>query len=152
AIRARISPVRRAHLAALCFDALNVDDVSTTFQAASRLRLVRFSIDSGRPVPIDWVWQAMRAGSHSEDLRCVLSRALTALPHEDPQRSAEATLRACEIAHFLGERDALREAIDALETLLASTARISRISATSQLELRLTAAYLNAMHRGDVRG
>lgn len=152
AIRARISPARRAHLAALCFDALNAEDLSTTFLSSGRLRLVRFGIDSGRPVPIDWVWQALRESARSTDLHFVLSLALTAIPHEDPQRSAEAILRACEISHFVGDRDARHNAIDALETLLAARDRLSRVSPTTRLELRLTAAYLHAMLLGDVSG
>ncbi len=152
AVRARISPVRRTQLASLCFEALNSEDLSTTLINTGRSRLVRFGLESGEPVPADWAWQAMHELAHSEDLRFSLTLALAAIQHDDPGRAAEATLRACEIAHFLGDRVSLRTATEMLTHLLASETKLARLTAGSQLELQLTAAYLGAMNRGDIAG
>ncbi|MFC5339051.1 LuxR family transcriptional regulator [Leucobacter denitrificans] len=152
AVRARISPVRRTQLASLCFEALNSVDLSTTLINTGRSRLVRFGLESGEPVPADWAWQAMHETLHSADLRFSLTLALAAIQHEDPQRAAEATLRACEIAHFLGDRNSLRTATEVLMHLLNSETKLARVTASTRLELQLTAAYLNAMNRGDIAG
>ena len=150
AIKARISPIRRTQLATICFDALNIEDLSTTLLDASRVRIVKFGVDSGRPVPIDWVWHALRESAHSPDFQFVLSLALAGIPHTDPQRSAEAILRACELAHFLGDKEALRNAFEALELLLASPTRLDQVTEVTRLELILASAYLVAMRQGDL--
>lgn len=137
AIRSGISPLRRVELAARCFTSLDSDEADqfTTLTASGRKRIVRFGIEGGCPVPVDWVWQALRASSRSTDLPFVLRLALVAMHHENPQRSAEAISRVIELGHFLGDRAALTEGLDALAELFSDEARLAELTRSTLLGL-----------------
>lgn len=136
AIREHLSPTKRNSLATLCFNALLSDDATLT--TTSRKRLVRFGMAAGRQLPADWLWQAMRAAGHSGELHYTLRLALAAMAHEDPPRSAEAILRASDLAHFLGEREALDEAMHALTELLADHDTLDLLPFEMQFTLAVT--------------
>ena len=137
AVLAQLSPLHRIELAAKCFDALDSDsaDQFTTLTAKGRSRIVRFGIEGGRPVPIDWVWQALRAGSRSAELPFLLRLALVAMHHENPQRAAEAVSRAAELAHFLGDHGALAEALEKLSEFLGDAERFESLTQSTQIGL-----------------
>ncbi len=136
AIREHLSPIQRPRLAEQCFEALLADDATLT--TASRLRLVRFGMEAGNDLPTDWIWQAMRALGRSGEFHYILRLALAAMPHEDPQRSAEAMLRACDLAHFLNDSDALEEALGSLSTMLQDTERLESVPFEMQFTLAVT--------------
>lgn len=141
AIRTHLSPLRRTELAAMCFDALNFDDASLTLSAQSRIRLVRFGVEGGCDVPIDWVWQAMRIASTSEDLNFVLVLALRAMANPDLQRSAEAMLRAADYSYFLGNRDAFETALAAISDLLEDEHKLEQLGVNTRLTLMVVSIH-----------
>ncbi len=147
AIREHLSPMRRNSLATLCFNALLSDDAALT--PASRRRLVHFGMAAGRELPADWLWQAMRAAGHSGELHYTLRLALAAMAHEDPQRAAEAILRACDLAHFLNAPDALDEAVLALTTLLADQHTLDALSFETQFALAATSVCFAPKYAGN---
>jgi len=150
AMRWHLSPLRRTELAQQCYEALAAED--GTLNTASRARLVRFGIEAGQPLPVDWIWQAMHASAGTGDLRFGLRLALAAMPHERPVRAAEAMLRACDLAYFLGDRDGLNEAIDAISQLLADDARMAQLPFETQFALAATAISCDPRYRCDADG
>lgn len=119
AMRAQLSPLRRSQIASACFNALTADvDHFPTLSSSSRIRLVRFGLDGGCSMPNDWLWYAMRATMRSEDMNFALRVALTAMRHENPARRAESILHALDLARFLGDHGARREALLSLHELL----------------------------------
>lgn len=146
-IRRHLSPLRRSAIAQRCFDALGSDTTHITLTMASRLRLARFGIESGRSMPTDWFWQAMRASARSGELRFELSLARASVPHENPQRAAEAIIRGCDLAHFLGDHDALAELLAALAELESNEARLEAVSFDTGVMLTLTAVCFDPLYR-----
>lgn len=152
AIRSQISPVRRARLGELCFDALNAETKSTTRIDPGKLRMVRFGVEGGRELPIDWVWIAMREAARTGDYNFALHLALTAMSNEDPHRSADAVLRACEFGHITGNSEALDQAVAKLESLLADQTLLEQLADSTVLELHLTSVFLEAGYQGNRQG
>lgn len=152
AIRSQISPVRRARLAELCFDALNSDTLSTTRIDSGKLRLVRFGVEGGRELPVDWVWLAMREAARTGDFNFALQLAITAMSNEDPHRAADAVLRACEFAQIMGNHEALDEAVAQLEAFLLDDALLEQLADGIVLELHLVSVYLEAVYRANEQG
>lgn len=135
ALRAHLSPFKRVELAERCFAALNSDEATLHLSAGSRRRLVKFGVESGNPLPIDWLWNAMRLSTRTGDLPFHLTLSLAAMTHPDPQRSAEAIVRSTTLAYLLGNHGALIESIDALNTLLSDVSRISQVAFETQADL-----------------
>ena len=136
AIREHLAPATRIALATLCFNALLSEDASLS--PANRKRLVQFGLTAGRELPAAWMWQAMHAADRAGDLHYTLRLALAAMPHEDPQRSAEAILRACDLAHFLGAAEALDEAMLALRALIEHSETFEALPFEMQFKLAAT--------------
>lgn len=136
AIRAHTSPVRRVELASICYYALLTDD--STLTTASRLRLVRFGVEAGVEMPVDWVWQGMRAMARTGDLWFELRLALAAMPHSDPLRATEAIMRACDLAYFLNDRDSLDEAILALTRIISDPQLFDNFPFVMQFSLAMS--------------
>lgn len=147
AIRQNLSPMKRNGLATLCFNALLSDDATLT--TASRRRLVHFGMAAGRELPADWLWQAMRAAGHSGELHYTLRLALAAMEHKDPMRSAEAILRACDLAHFLNASEALDEAVFALSALLADRNTLDALPFETQFALAATSVCFAPKYAGN---
>lgn len=146
AINAHMSPVRRLELARICYQALLSDD--STLTTSSRLRLVQFGMQAGSDLPPHWLWQSMRAMSHSNDLRFVLRLALAAIEHEVTDHSAEAMLRAADLAHFLSDPHALNEALFAINTLMTDTSLFEMLPFERQFQLAMSSICLNPKFRG----
>ena len=144
AVRTHLSPLRRAQLASACYEALSGDDATLT--PTSRLRLVRFGIEGGCAPPVNWVWQAMRASARSGDLRFVLRLALAAMSHDDAQSAAEAIVRACDLAHFLGDLESLDEALSSLQALLVDEDRIRTVDFETKAVLAVTSICFNPLY------
>lgn len=147
-VRAHLSPVERAELAACCYRALSSDDFSNTLTSGTRLRLARFGVEGGCALPVDWIWHGMRASARSGDLTFVLTLALAAMPHEHPQRAAEAILRACDLAHFLGDEQALERGLEALGQLLGDTERFDEVAFETRVMLAMISICFNPAYRG----
>lgn len=147
AIREHLSPKKRNSLATLCFNALLSDDATLT--TSSRRRLVQFGMAAGRELPADWLWQAMRAAGHSGELHYTLRLALAAISHDDPLRSAEAILRACDLARFLDVPEALDEAMVALTELLADRSTFEILPFEMQFTLAVTSICFAPRYAGN---
>lgn len=147
AVREHLSPIERTRLATLCFNALLSDD--DTLTTASRQRLVRFGIEAGRELPTEWMWQAMRTAGRSGNLHYALRLALAAMPHEDALRSAEAILKACDIAHFLGLREELDQALFALTELLENFERLDSVPFVMQFSLAVASICFAPKYDGE---
>lgn len=136
ALREGLSPIQRARLASACFDALLTEERSDS--STSKQRIVRLGMTAGRELPVDWVWQAMRAQRRSGEFQYELRLALAAMAHENSKRSAEAILRACDLAHFLGRHDDLDAALLELSALLDSPDRFDALPLPMQFSLAVT--------------
>jgi DNA-binding CsgD family transcriptional regulator len=148
AVLGSISPVRRAALATACFRALDESDSYTATARGDRQRIVRFGIESGSSMPIDWVWAAMKAGSRSGDLEFKLSLAFIAMQHEDPLREAEAIQQACDLAFFLGDSGTLGLAIEALHNFLSAPEKIEAVPFHLWARLAISSVYFHPSLRG----
>ncbi|NLA66429.1 MAG: hypothetical protein GX862_11075, partial [Leucobacter sp.] len=141
AVLAHLSPVRRTELANLCFDALLTED--DTLTSANRLRLVKFGVQAGRELPVDWLWQGMRAMRQSGDLRFVLQITLAAMRHENSEHAAEAMMRAADLASFVNDQPALDEALAAISEVTSNETRLDALPFGTQYALVSHALCLN---------
>ncbi|MGJ0202635.1 LuxR C-terminal-related transcriptional regulator [Leucobacter sp. gxy201] len=149
ALRAGLSPLQRVAIASQCFEALNQDPAAAPFADGTYLRLVKFGTDSGRPLPVDLLWHALRQSARHGDLPFTLTLALAAMTHPEARPSAEAIMRATNLAYFLGDRDALVDAVEALNAFIADDDRFSQVPFDTQAGLIVMSVRCHPTYQSD---
>lgn len=140
AVRTHLSPIKRMQLARQCFDALDSDQSAhpITATTSNKLRLVRFGIEGGYEIEVDWAWQAMRATSRSGDLLFALRLASIALSHSDTHCAAEAAIRAIDLAYFFGDHESLLVVLSRMHEIFSDEDQLHSLS--FEMQVALTAA------------
>lgn len=121
-VKAQIAPSRKVEISGELFNVLDRERGSQdpTQQPERLIRLVVLGLEAGRDLSVEWLWAALellvRGRQHQLTLRVAL--AVAAHPDASAEQVALAAKRASRAARLLGDRTALRQAVERIRSAI----------------------------------